>query len=424
MKTQMFKNIFTTTARMNFMARMNGANRAICTTRIADTARSTSATTLAARAVVFAACGVALAGCGGDSARLSGHFIGAAGQKIILESVIPGRAGAMVDTLTANDKGEFSTRLHLPDGEPTIYNLRYEGDMVPLLVAPGERVSVMSMGDIAGYRVSGSPESELVWELHGILTSGATSLDSIYNRIMFAQGDSEREQLRRAYLDRYLRIKRRQISFIVEHASSLAAIYALYQRLPGDEVLFGGENDHMYYRMVADSVRVRYPRSRYLRALDEEVTARTNNATLQQRLETEMSEVNHPDIELPDMYGNKVKLSSLDGQVVVLDFWSATDTRSRLNNAELKELWNDLAARGMGVYQVSLDTDKALWVSTVQEQRLPWTTVCDFRGTATVAAGLYNLSAVPCNFVIDREGNIAARNLYGDALRRKVESLL
>jgi len=189
-------------------------------------------------------------------------------------------------------------------------------------------------------------------------------------------------------------------------------------------VLFGGENDHMYYRMVADSVRVRYPSSRYLRALDEELTARDNTVTLQQRLENEMTEVNHPDIELPDMYGNKIKLSSLDGQVVVLDFWSATDTRSRLNNAELKELWNDLSARGMAVYQVSLDTDKALWVSTVQEQRLPWATVCDFRGTETIGARLYNLSTVPCNFVIDREGNIVGRNLYGDALRRKVEGLL
>jgi alkyl hydroperoxide reductase subunit AhpC len=78
----------------------------------------------------------------------------------------------------------------------------------------------------------------------------------------------------------------------------------------------------------------------------------------------------------------------------------------------------------LGIYQVSLDTSKPLWVNAVQEQKLPWTTVCDFRGEATAAVRLYNVAAVPCNFIIDREGNIVAKNLYGDALTKKLGELL
>ncbi len=60
----------------------------------------------------------------------------------------------------------------------------------------------------------------------------------------------------------------------------------------------------------------------------------------------------------------------------------------------------------------------------MQEQKLPWITVCDFRGEASPAVLSYRISSMPANFVIDRSGNIAGRNLYGDALERKIKELL
>jgi peroxiredoxin len=368
-----------------------------------------------------------MTGCGkGDGARISGHFIGAAARPVYLERVIPGATAPVTDTIVTNDKGEFDFRVALPDGQPTIFNLRYDGDMVPLLVSPREKVNVLSLGDLDGYRVSGSPESELVWRLHGILSGGAAALDSIanlYNRS--TPGSEYHERLRREWYEKYLSTKREHLGFIIGNASSLAAVYALYQRLPGDQVLFNGENDHVYYQMVADSVQRRYPDSRYVLALQREIERGEANRNLANRLATEgIAEINHPDIDLPNMYGQKVRLSSLAGKVIILDFWSSADTRSRLNNAELKELWEAHSDDGLAIYQVSVDTSKPLWVNAVQEQKLPWTTVCDFRGETTSAVRLYNVGAIPCNFIIDREGNIVAKNLYGDALAKKLAELL
>ncbi len=366
----------------------------------------------------LAACG------GGERARLSGHFIGAAGQPVYLERVVPGQAVAQRDTVVTNDKGEFDFRVELPDGQPTIFNLRYDGDMVPLLVSPREKLIVMSLGDLDGYSVSGSPESELVWRLHGILSGGAARLDSIATLFSFGS-EEERTFQRRAYSEEYMRIKRQHIGFIVENASSLAAVYALYQRLPGEEVLFNGENDYVYYQMVADSVRQRYPDSRYVQALDREVAALTAQRDLLNKFsEGQVPEIDYPDIDLPDMYGQSIKLSSLAGKVIVLDFWSAADSGSGLRNAEMKELWGAYSEAGLAIYQVSLDTSKQLWVNAVQEQKLPWTTVCDFRGTATGAAMVYNIDRIPYNFIFDREGSIVGRNLYGDALESKIKELL
>jgi peroxiredoxin len=190
-------------------------------------------------------------------------------------------------------------------------------------------------------------------------------------------------------------------------------------------VLFNGSNDYVYYQMVADSVGRRYPDSRYVKALERDVAARAAERDLQNRLGSEgIATIDYPEIDLPNMYGQKVKLSSLAGKVIVLDFWIASAAEGRLNNAEMKELWTAYADDGLAIYQVSADTSRPLWVNAVQEQKLPWITVCDFRGEATAPIRSYNISSLPANFVIDRNGNIAGKNIFGDALERKVKELL
>jgi peroxiredoxin len=375
---------------------------------------------------ILTVAGLAAVSCHRESARLQGNFVGAAGKPIYLERVVPGNT-AVIDTTAADDKGGFGFRINLKDRQPTIFNLRYDGDMVPLLISPGERVRVSSLGNVSrSYKVSGSADSELVGELHGIMTGGMATLDSIGNLFALSSPEgSERKELTRAYYEEYYRIKRSQIRFIVEHTSSLAAVYALYQRLPGDDVLFNGESDLIYYRMVSDSVRRNYPESRYVMALEKEIETRNAQTALQDRLLNNTVEVaDYPEIDLPNMYGQKTKLSSMAGKVIVLDFWSATMTESNVNNAEMKELYAEYSDKGLAVYQVSIDTSKPLWVNAVQEQKLPWTTVCDFRGEQSPAVRMYNITAIPANFVIDRDGNIAAKNLYGEALSKKIQDLL
>lgn len=75
------------------------------------------------------------------------------------------------------------------------------------------------------------------------------------------------------------------------------------------------------------------------------------------------------------------------------------------------------------VYQVSLDTSKAAWITAVQEQRLPWISVSDLRGRASAAVGLYNISKLPANFLIDKNGTLVAKDIYGKSLERKLDEL-
>ena len=253
------------------------------------------------------------------------------------------------------------------------------------------------------------------------LQKGAQQLENMGTEFARKLTDEERKSLIKEYTAEYYRIRREQLRFIIEHKASLAAVYALYQRLPGDTYLFNGDSDVVYYRTVAEALQESYPESPYLQSLQAEIARMDARISLT----SQITEARHPDLELTDIYGKKIRLSSLAGKVVLLDFWSAELGSSNALNADLKELYRKYADAPVGfeVYQVAVDTSKPLWITAVQEQQLPWISVSDLRGRSSVALGLYNVQRLPANFLIDKEGTIVAKNIYGKSLEAKLDEL-
>ena len=293
---------------------------------------------------------------------------------------------------------------------------------VPLLLAGGDRLTLGSVGSvIRNYTVEGSSESELLRQFYQAFVTGAQQLENMGTEFARKLTDEERKSLIKEYTAEYYRIRREQLRFIIEHKASLAAVYALYQRLPGDTYLFNGDSDVVYYRTVAEALQESYPESPYLQSLQAEIARMDARISLT----SQITEARHPDLELTDIYGKKIRLSSLAGKVVLLDFWSAELGSSNALNADLKELYRKYADAPVGfeVYQVAVDTSKPLWITAVQEQQLPWISVSDLRGRSSVALGLYNVQRLPANFLIDKEGTIVAKNIYGKSLEAKLDEL-
>lgn len=375
-------------------------------------------------AALMAACS------GGNKAKVTGRFDGREGV-VYLEKVGVGRS-EVVDSATLKQvdgkAGEFSFAVELAQGQPAMYNIRSGKDFIPLLLAAGDDAKLtVKGGDMNEYTVSGSPDSERMRELKEIMRGGAAKMDEIRKMYQAATDDQERGDIATTYLKEYNKAKQRQIEFIVSQPSSLVSLYALYQRFPNDNTLYQGETDIVYYRMVADSVGVKYPDSPLLKSLQKELASTDSRSALMQRLSSEFAAASGsalPDLNLPDVYGNKHKLSECWGDVVLLDFWTAEQPGCISNNEELKERYDDWAERGLKIYQVSTDTERAIWVTAVLDQRLPWTSVCDLRGAASHSAMAYNVWSVPMNYLIGRDGKIVARNIYGEPLYRKIDQLL
>ncbi len=367
-----------------------------------------------------------LAACNSGKVRISGNFAGCDSLNVYLEQVNPMRT-VTIDTTLTNQKGFFKFKVALPKGQPTLYNLRCKSENITLLLKPGERVDIQSIpGMINGYTISGSEESQLIKEVKDILSGGAARLDSIMNAYSIETLDENtRKAAGQSYGNTYYDIKKQHLAFIVEHCHSLAAIYALYQRLPNDDVLFNGDSDIVYYRMVADSVATAYPESPYLASLRADITRSEQSLELFNSLSEKLNNpANSPDVEMADMYGKIHKLSDLTGKVVLLDFWSLENPSNPYLNAELKALYEKYAESGFEVYQVSVDTSKPAWIATVQSQNLPWISVCDFRGGNSPTIRNYSVTSVPANFLLDKEGNIIKKNIYGEELEKEIARLL
>jgi peroxiredoxin len=378
------------------------------------------------KAFLFATLLLATA-CGrGDRASLQGTFGGVPETPVYLEQVSVGQSGPM-DTAVTDDKGRFRFTVSLTDGQPAFYNLRCNDQTIVLLLAPGEQVEVRSLGNLAqNYEIEGSEGSGQIRTLNRMMTANRRSLDSlagIYQRLD-PQDTALRSTLQQ-YSKLYIRQKQEMIALIVNHATSLSAIYALYQRMPNGEWYFSDEQDVVYFRMVADSLGGRYPLSPHVVSLKKDVGRMQNQTELIRMLnQAPVSPLNYPDIELPDVFGSEVKLSSLQGGVILLDFWISTSTEARLRNAELAEVYAACHDRGFEIYQVSLDQSKLAWVTAIQEQKLPWVSVCDFLGVDSPAARTYNVTRLPANVLIDRQGEIVVRDVPVEQLEARIRELL
>lgn len=360
--------------------------------------------------------------CQSSKVKISGRFVGSDAKKVYLEQLAP-LSQSIVDSTSLADDGSYEFMVREAAPTPMLYNIIYDGERIPLLLAGGDRLTVNSVGSVVrNYTVEGSVESDLLRQFYQAFVAGAQQLDALAAR--FAEPElteEQRKKLASEYTAEYYRIRREQLRFIIENKSSLAAVYALYQRLPGDAYLFNGDSDVVYYRTVAEALEKSYPESPYLQTLLAEITRMDARMSLTSRI----SEAEFPDLELMDIYGKKIRLSSLMGKVILLDFWSAELGTSNQLNAELKEIYRKYVDSPVGfeVYQVAIDTSKPLWITAVQEQQLPWVSVSDLRGRGSASLGLYNVQKIPCNFLIDKEGTIVARDIYGKELEAKLDEL-
>ena len=362
---------------------------------------------------------VAVIGCRSNDVEISGRFVGLNPKMVYLEE-LSATGQHIVDSVALDNDGGYYFKIENVAMTPSLYNVIYSNDRIPLLVSRGEKIVLNAMGNaLLNYTVSGSQESELLRKFNKEFVEGQLELNRTVQNYHLAD-DSTRQQLAQRYNTIYHDIKRYQISFIIENKEHLASVYALYQRLPGEHYLSSADSDLIYYRTVADAVAENYPTSPFLLTLSNDIARMEARISLMNSIETRT----YPDLVGMDMYGNEVALSSLDGNIVLVDFWSAEAGNSNAFNAELKEIYDEYEELGFRVYQVSADTSKATWVTAVQEQRLPWISVCDFKGEVSPMLRAYNIRKLPSNFLIDRKGNIIGKDLYSSALERKLAKIL
>jgi len=130
------------------------------------------------------------------------------------------------------------------------------------------------------------------------------------------------------------------------------------------------------------------------------------------------------DFTMNDTTGKSITLSSLKGNILLVDFWASWCGPCRAENPNVVKAYAGFHKKGFDVLGVSFDRKKDKWEKAIKDDKLTWAHVSDLQYWGNAAGKLYGISSIPANVLLDKDHKIIGRNLRGDALIAKLTELL
>jgi peroxiredoxin len=332
------------------------------------------------------------------------------GQIVIQEMK---NGGGWQDTIQLKSNYTFSKKV--PLSQPGYYKISFYGQQSIDLILYKSNVEVNVDGnDPNGFaEVKGSPEIEVIRKTQGILRSGESSPEIAKLNGDFQVAVQAHDEKKMAALqDTYMQLIKKSRDQVAELLRNEPPSLGVINLLQGGTVL---DKDQYFdvYLDVANKLKKEWPNYDHAKAF----------VTLVNTMKTIAIGQPAPEIALPDTTGQVVKLSSMKGKYVLVDFWAKWCGPCRQENPNVVRVYNKFKDKGFTVFGVSLDRRKEDWMRAIGEDNLTWTHVSDLKYWQSEAAKTYNITGIPFSVLLDPKGVIIAKNLRGPALERKLNEI-
>lgn len=364
---------------------------------------------------------VILTSCGGSGTfDISGTIKGHEGKKLYLQKFEKGQPVNM-DSTTIGTDGTFEIAAKLPYTDYYRLALDQQNAFVFIGDSVGELAITAEENMASPTAIEGQADTKLLYEFDNNLRRLMNKGDSLMR--LSEQGVPKEEVTEKlsvfnieamAYLH----------GFIDKNVSSPAALAGLNKLNPVEDLA--------YFTKVRDGLAVKMAKSEYFNYLKSQIDQASQQAEMMKMQEKAQAENDKllavgkpvPTINLPDPSGRKRSLQEFRGKVVLIDFWASWCKPCRAENPNVVKAYEQFKGKGFEVFSVSLDKSKDAWERAIIEDGLRWTHVSDLQFWNSEAARAYGVQGIPFAVLIDKDGNIIAKNLRGEALIQKLKEVL
>ncbi|OGS75912.1 MAG: hypothetical protein A3D31_19185 [Candidatus Fluviicola riflensis] len=353
--------------------------------------------------------------------HLEGTITGASLQKVKIEASSPNGTIAVAETMTNSD-GKYVLDGNIPG--LGVYSMTIGNDPANAIVLPldiNDRAVISgSLKDFAvAPKMSGAPWAKPLMK---------------YMKLFKAFSEAQMEELPKitedeARIEKYLELRKPLDAFLRKQVSAdpgnsvnliLASLLVPTQELGIEH--WNPENLEVLKKMEAAYLK-EHSESPFTATLSQQLAqiegqynnyAQFNSGTL-----------TAPEIAMKNPAGTELRLSSLKGKVVLIDFWASWCGPCRKENPNVVKMYKKFKSKGFEVFSVSLDEDPAAWKKAIADDGLIWPNhVSDLLGWQTPMTQLYGFNAIPYTVLVNKEGNIVGVNLRGAELEQKLEEVL
>ncbi|MGK7393231.1 MAG: peroxiredoxin family protein [Candidatus Cyclobacteriaceae bacterium M3_2C_046] len=291
--------------------------------------------------------------------------------------------------------------------EPGFYRLNFYDTQFVNLILDDEDVHVVADGDAptGNVEITGSTEMDYVTKMKSIMQEYQQEINQINSEYAQSNMNQDEAQMEQIY-GRLMEIQKKYSQKIKNEVNDMGASLAALQAVS----YLDPDQDFEFMDSIATKLQNAYPNSQDVQQFAQQI----------ENVRKVSIGNEPPNFTLPNPEGDSISLASFEGDYVLVDFWAAWCKPCRMENPNLVEAYKKYNDQGFEIFGVSLDRNDEDWTEAIEKDGLTWKQVRDVNNKV---AQEYNVSAIPMNFLLDKDGKIIGKNLRGQALEARLKEI-
>jgi peroxiredoxin len=131
-----------------------------------------------------------------------------------------------------------------------------------------------------------------------------------------------------------------------------------------------------------------------------------------------------PDFSVIDTKNDTITPETFKGKYLLLTFAATWCPFCEPDYPKWVDIRKKFSEKKLGFLIISLDENGDSWKKLAEEKKIKGTQVIDNAGWASSMVSLYNVSEIPCNYLIDKENKIVGSKIPIDSIRTLLETYI